>query len=64
MSDHHGIFCKNEGLIDNTSFLDTFGAIPGPDFVHQLVDFSMCSKRHRAILRAAHQFLNDCAAYV
>ncbi|MHB8210440.1 MAG: transposase [Acidithiobacillus sp.] len=42
------------------SFLDTFGAISGPDSVHQLVDFSMCSKRHRAILRAAHQFLNDC----
>ena len=51
--------CKKKRLI-NTSFLDTFGAISDPDSVHQLVDFSMRSKRHRAILRAAHQFLDDC----
>ncbi|MBN6744133.1 hypothetical protein RU820_07940 [Acidithiobacillus ferrooxidans] len=51
--------CKKKRLI-NTSFLDTSWAIADPDSVHQLVDFSMRSKRHRAILRAAHQFLDDC----
>ena len=33
----------NEGLID-TSFLVTFGATPGPDSVHQSVQFSASSK--------------------
>ena len=51
--------CKKKRLI-NTSFLDTFGIVSDPDSVHQLVDFSRRSKRHRAILRAAHQLLNDC----
>lgn len=33
----------NEGLID-TSFLVTFGATPGPDSVHQSVQFSAFGK--------------------
>jgi hypothetical protein len=35
----------NERLID-TWLMGTFGAVSGPDSVHQFVDFSMSSKRH------------------
>ena len=39
--------------------MGTFGAVFGPDSVHQLVDLSMSSKRHPSALRTDHQFLSD-----
>ncbi len=42
---NHPTWLNNQGFL-NTSFLDTFWAIPGPESVHQPVQISVSTNPH------------------